>query len=159
MKIASWIKRRSFGSPHGQYIMDKHHIILKGASGNGKTYLACALGHAACRKFRSVKYIRMPELLDELNVAKACGTFKKTIQSYQKVELLILDEWLIRALSPQESYDLLEIVESRCEKGSVIFCTQYERTSGTTGSIRIPMLKVQSLRQSWTGSSIIPMKF
>lgn len=51
---------------------------------------------------------------------------KKTIQSYQKVELLILDEWLIRALSPQESYDLLEIVESRCEKGSVIFCTQYE---------------------------------
>ena len=55
--------------------MDKHHIILKGASGNGKTYLACALGHAACRKFRSVKYIRMPELLDELNAAKACGTF------------------------------------------------------------------------------------
>ena len=109
-----------------QYRMDKHHIILKGASGNGKTYLACALGHAACRKFRSVKYIRMPELLDELNVAKDCGTFKKTIQSYQKVELLILHEWLIRALSPQESYDLLEIVESRCEKGSVIFCTQYE---------------------------------
>ena len=89
-----------------QYIMDKHHIILKGASGNGKTYLACALGHAACRKFRSVKYIRMPELLDELNVAKACGTFKKTIQSYQKVELLILDEWLIRALSP-DVFDLI----------------------------------------------------
>lgn len=50
-----------------QYMVDKHHMILKGASGNGKTYLACALGHAACRKFRSVKHIRMPELLDELN--------------------------------------------------------------------------------------------
>ncbi len=109
-----------------RYIQEGHHIILKGASGNGKTYLACALGHAACRKFNSVKYIRMPELLDELSIAKGCGTFKKTIKSYKKVELLILDEWLIRPLATQESYDLLEIVESRCEDGSVIFCTQYE---------------------------------
>ena len=109
-----------------QYINEGHHIILKGASGNGKTYLACALGHAACRKFKSVKYIRMPELLDELSIAKGCGTFKKTIKSYKTVDLLILDEWLIRPLAAQESYDLLEIVESRCEDGSVIFCTQYD---------------------------------
>ncbi len=109
-----------------KYIDEGHHIILKGASGNGKTYLACALGHAACRKFRTVKYIRMPELLDELNVAKGCGTFKKTIKSYKKVDLLILDEWLIRTLEAREAYDLLEIIEARCEKGSIIFCTQYE---------------------------------
>lgn len=109
-----------------KYIEDGHHIILKGASGNGKTYLACALGNAACRKFKSVRYIRMPELLDELNVAKGCGTFKKTIKSYQKIDLLILDEWLIRTLAAQEAYDLLEIVEARCEKGAIIFCTQYE---------------------------------
>lgn len=109
-----------------KYIDDRHHIILKGASGNGKTYLACALGNAACRKFKSVRYIRMPELLDELSVAKGCGTFKKTIKSYQKVDLLILDEWLIRTLAAQEAYDLLEIVEARCEKGAIIFCTQYE---------------------------------
>lgn len=68
----------------------------------------------------------MPELLDELSVAKGCGTLKKTIKSYQKVDLLILDEWLIRTLTPQESYDLLEIAESRCEKGSMIFCIQYD---------------------------------
>lgn len=49
-----------------KYIEDGHHIILKGASGNGKSYLSCALGEAACRKFLSVRYIRMPELLDEL---------------------------------------------------------------------------------------------
>lgn len=109
-----------------QYIQDSHHIILKGASGNGKTYLACALGNAACRKFYSVKYIRMPELLDELNVAKGCGDLKKTIKSYQKVDLLILDEWLIRTLTAQESYDVLEIAEARCTSGSTIFCTQYE---------------------------------
>lgn len=110
-----------------QYINNNHHIILKGASGSGKTFLACALGNAACRKYKTVRYIRMPELLDELNLAKADGTFRKTIKSYQKVELLIIDEWLIRKLSPQETYNLLEIVESRVNsnKGSMIFCTQY----------------------------------
>lgn len=45
-----------------QYIDEGHHIILKGASGNGKTYIACALGNAACRRFKKVQYIRMPEL-------------------------------------------------------------------------------------------------
>ncbi|WP_367568208.1 ATP-binding protein [Lacrimispora sp.] len=109
-----------------QYIAEGHHIILKGASGNGKTYIACALGNAACRKFKTVKYIRMPELLDELNVAKGCGELKKTIKAYQKTDLLILDEWLIRTLTTQESYDLLEIIEARCQRGSIIFCTQYE---------------------------------
>lgn len=109
-----------------RYIDEGHHIILKGASGNGKTFISNALGNAACRKFKSVRYIRMPELLDELNVAKGCGILKKTIASYRKVDLLILDEWLIRRLSPQESYDLLEIVEARTGKGSIIFCTQYE---------------------------------
>jgi len=53
-----------------------HHIILKGASGNGKTYIACALGNAACRKFKTVRYIRMPELLDELHIAKG---YKMTV--------------------------------------------------------------------------------
>jgi DNA replication protein DnaC len=52
----------------------------------------------------------MPELLDELNIAKGCGNFKKIIKSYQNVDLLILDEWLIRPLEPQESYNLLKIV-------------------------------------------------
>ncbi len=109
-----------------RYIEDGHHIILKGASGNGKTYIACALGNAACRKFRTVRYIRMPELLDELSITRGTEHYKKTIRSYQKVDLLIIDEWLIRTLSQQEAYDLLEIVESRCDK-SVIFCTQYEK--------------------------------
>lgn len=68
----------------------------------------------------------MLELLDELNVAKGCGDFKKTIKAYQKINLLILDEWLICTLTLQESYDLLEIAESRFTDKSTIFCTQYE---------------------------------
>ena len=111
-----------------KYIDDGHHIILSGASGGGKTYIACALGNAACRKFKKVQYIRMPELLDELNVAKGTGTFRKVIDHYQKVDLLILDEWLIRPLAQQESYNMLEIVEARANssRGSMIFCSQYE---------------------------------
>lgn len=111
-----------------RYIDEGHHVILSGASGGGKTYIACALGNAACRKFKKVRYIRMPELLDELNVAKGTGSFRKVIDSYRKVDLLILDEWLIRPLARQESYNMLEIVEARVNspKGSMIFCTQYE---------------------------------
>ena len=110
-----------------QYINDGHHIVLKGATGSGKTYIACALGNAACRKFKTVKYIRMPELLDELSFSKKDGTYLKVINKYCKAELLIIDEWLIRKLSTQERYDLLEIIEKRVNspKGSMILCTQY----------------------------------
>lgn len=110
-----------------KYISDNHHIILKGASGSGKTYLACAIGNAACRKYKTVRYMRMPELLDELNLAKADGSFRKAIKAYQKVDLLIIDEWLIRKLTQVETYNLLEIVEARVNspKGSMILCTQY----------------------------------
>jgi DNA replication protein DnaC len=107
-----------------KFIDDKHHIIVESASGNGKTYLSCALGNAACRKLKTVRYIRMPELLDELNVARACGTFKKVVKDFTKVELLIIDEWLLRCVTSQETHNLLEVIESR-RKRSTIFCSQY----------------------------------
>jgi len=74
-----------------RYVDEARHIILIGASGNGKTYIACVLGNAACRKFKTVRYIRMPELLDELSAAKANGEFVKVIKADNKVDLLILD--------------------------------------------------------------------
>lgn len=112
-----------------KYIESGRHVILKGASGNGKTYLACALGKAACRNLKTVRYIRMPELLDALNIAKNTGELQKLLKAYRKVDLLIIDEWLIRRLTPEESYDLLEIMESRCGQDpnrSTILCTQYD---------------------------------
>lgn len=111
------------------YVDEGRHIVLKGASGNGKTYIACALGNAACRHFKTVRYMRMPELLDELHIARNGGELQKLLKSYKKVDLLIIDEWLIRRLEPQETYDLLEIMESRCGQQptrSTILCTQYE---------------------------------
>ena len=67
----------------------------------------------------------MPELLDELVVARADNLLKKVSKAYAQVDLLILDEWLLRPLTAQEAYNLLEIIEARCEHGSMIFCTQY----------------------------------
>lgn len=112
-----------------KFIERGHHVILKGTSGNGKTYLACALGNAACRNLKNVRYIRMPELLDSLNIAKIAGELQKLLRVYKKVDLLVIDEWLIRRLSAEESYNLLEIIESRCGQEpnrSIILCTQYD---------------------------------
>jgi DNA replication protein DnaC len=108
------------------YLAEKHNVIILGATGAGKTYLGCALGMAACRSFHSVRYIRLPDLLDELTVARGEGVFQKVISSYKKIDLLILDEWLLTPLSGSESRDLLEIVESRYSRASTIFSSQFD---------------------------------
>jgi DNA replication protein DnaC len=110
----------------GRYIEEKHNIILKGASGNGKTYLGCAFGIAACQQFYHVQYTRLPDLLDELAIARGEGTYRKVMKKYTKQDLLILDEWLLTSLKDSEARDLLEIVESRHQNGSTIFCSQFD---------------------------------
>jgi len=107
------------------YIQDKHNIIILGASGAGKTYVACAFGIAACKNFLKVKYVRLPDILNDLAVAKNIGTYKKIMMQYKRVELLILDEWLLHKLKEPEARDLLEIVEARHQKGSTIFLSQF----------------------------------
>jgi DNA replication protein DnaC len=108
-----------------EYITEKRNIIILGATGAGKTFLACALGMAACRMFYTAKYIRLPELLNELAVSRGEGTFKKTLSSYLKPKLLLLDEWLLMPNSELESRDLLEIIEGRHERSSTIFISQF----------------------------------
>ena len=110
-----------------------HHIILHGDSGNGKTFIGCALGNAACRRFKRVRYIRMQELLEALALARLEGNYRKTVNAYKKLDLLILDEFLIRKLTEEQASDLLEIVEIRSHGNedlgtaglSTIFCSQY----------------------------------
>ena len=96
-----------------KYIEDGHHIILKGASGSGKTFLACALGNAACRKYKSVRYIRLPELLEELSLAQASGELKKLIKSYRKYDLLILDDLGTEYISQLTISVLYELINTR----------------------------------------------
>jgi DNA replication protein DnaC len=107
------------------YIQEKHNIIILGAAGAGKSYLGCAFGVAACRNFYEVRYMRLPELLNDLAVARGQGTYKKLIKEYKRISLLILDEWLLVSVSPVDSRDLLEIVEARHKRASTIFISQF----------------------------------
>lgn len=108
------------------FIYENHNLMLLGATGCGKTYIACALGMAAARQFLTVQYVRLPELLTELAISRTTGTFSKTIDKYKKPALLILDEWLLYQLKESEARDLLEIAEARYKKGSIIFCSQFD---------------------------------
>ncbi len=108
------------------YVDDCRNIMILGATGSGKTFLANAFGIAASRNFYTVRYIRLPEFLAELAVARAEGTYRKTLKQYKQVKLLILDEWLLYPLKDSEARDLLEITESRYKKAATIFCSQFE---------------------------------
>ncbi len=113
---------------NGNYIQNHHNIILMGPTGSGKSFLASAFGVSACRQLYKVKYTRLPELIDELTLAKlaADGSYRKLIKKYTKTDLLILDEWLLTDLSAEEASILLEITESRHKTASTIFCSQID---------------------------------
>jgi len=108
-----------------QYIEDKYNVIIMGATGNGKTYLANALGMTASRNFYTVKYIRLPELLGELAIARGEGRYAKVFKQYKQVKLLIIDEWLLFSLSTTDAIDVLELVNARHKRASTIFCSQF----------------------------------
>jgi len=108
------------------YIHENHNVIIMGATGVGKTYLACALGIAANRNFLATRYARLPDLFSELALARANGSFRKVIKQLAQVKLLILDEWLLFPLKETEARDLLEIIEARLNQGPTIFCSQFD---------------------------------
>jgi DNA replication protein DnaC len=112
---------------HPDRKLDRTQIArLLGATGTGKTYLACAFGMTASRNFYTVRYVRLPDLLAELAISRGDGTYRKVIKQYKQVRLLILDEWLLFPLKESEARDLLEIVEARHKRSSTIFCSQFE---------------------------------
>lgn len=106
------------------WIKDKRNVVLTGASGAGKTWLACALGTAACNAFYSVKYTRLPEMLDELTIAKD-EDWLKLKKRYIKCDLLIIDDWLLEPIKAKEAREVLEIIEARNRQGSLILCSQF----------------------------------
>jgi DNA replication protein DnaC len=97
-----------------------------GATGSGKTYLANALGFAASRNFYTVKYVRLPDFLADLHIARGDGTYRRVLNKYQSVSLLIFDEWLLFPFKEYEARDVLEIVEARHKRASTVFCSQFQ---------------------------------
>lgn len=103
------------------YIQEAQNVIILGATGAGKTFLACSLGVAD-----AVRYLRLPDLLVEIAVARRDGTYREYMKQLKKVKLLILDEWLLYPLKEAEARDVLELVEARNKVASTIFSSQYD---------------------------------
>ena len=106
------------------WIAERRNLLLTGASGLGKSWLACALGHKACRENLSVLYTRAPRLFADLAIAHGDARYARLLRSLARVKLLILDDWGPEALTPDQARDLLEIVEDRYDKGSLIITSQ-----------------------------------
>ncbi len=106
------------------WIRQRHNVILTGPTGVGKTYLACALGHKACREGFTVLYRRAPRLFQDLALAKADGRYPSLMTALAKTDLLVLDDWATTILTDEQRRDLFEIIEDRCERRSTLIAAQ-----------------------------------
>jgi DNA replication protein DnaC len=107
-----------------EWIRNKHNLVVTGPCGVGKSWLACALGQKACREDLPVLYHRVPRLFTALALARGDGRYAKLMASIGRAKLLILDDWGPETLNPEQARDLLEIVEDRMDKGSILVTSQ-----------------------------------
>jgi DNA replication protein DnaC len=108
----------------GEWIDAHDNLIVCGPTGVGKSWLACALGHKACRDDRSVLYQRLPKLFGDLALARGDGRYARLVRVLGNVQLLILDDWGLQPLDAQARHDLLEILEDRYGRRSTIITSQ-----------------------------------
>ena len=108
----------------GEWIRRHLNILVLGPTGAGKSYMACALGHAACRQGFSVRYQRTSRLLHEIMLSHADGSYPKLLTKLARVQLLIFDDWLRDPLTPSQARDLLEILDDRYGRSSTLVATQ-----------------------------------
>ncbi|MBV8105812.1 MAG: IS21-like element helper ATPase IstB [Hyphomicrobiales bacterium] len=106
------------------WIAERRNLLVTGACGLGKSWLACALGYKACRENIAVLYTRVPRLFADLAVARGGPGYARLLRTLARVKLLVLDDWGPEALNADQARDLLEIVEDRYDRGSIIFTSQ-----------------------------------
>lgn len=109
----------------GKHILENEKLYRMGQNRIGKTYISCALGVNACHSGYKSKYIRLPNLFREIEVARTQGKYEQLMKHYENCQLLILDEFLLVSTTETEQRDLLELIEMRCGISATIICSQF----------------------------------
>ena len=145
----------------GQYLHHAHNIIITGATGCGKPYLAGALAKQACEQHQTVRYYRLGQLLDELNIGHADGSYRQQLAQIAKKKLLILDDWGMEKLNARQANDLLDVMEERYQNASTIIASQLPvaewyklMTNPTVADALLDRLLHNSHRIELTGESM-----
>jgi DNA replication protein DnaC len=112
----------------GQWVQQHLNLLITGATGSGKTYLACALAHKACLMGYTVRYYRLTRLWLELKVAKANGSYADWLSQLAKVDVLVLDDWGLTQPDDEQRRDLLEMFDDRYLQKSTIITSQLPTT-------------------------------
>lgn len=109
----------------GQWLMQHLNLILVGPTGTGKTFLSCVLANHLCQQGYSVRYLKTAELVTELKLAKADGSFPRLRKRLASFELIILDEWLRDPLPKEDAREILDFLDDRYRRSSCLFATQF----------------------------------
>jgi len=108
----------------GAWIDAHEGVLICGPTGIGKSWLACALGQKACRLNRSVLYVRAPRIFSDLALARGDGRYARLMRTVCRVDVLVLDDWGLEPLDASARHDLLEILEERHGRRSMIVTSQ-----------------------------------
>ncbi len=108
-----------------QWIREHHNVLITGSTGVGKSYLACALAHKACREGYRAVYTRASQLFDELALGRADGRYRKLLAAYARVDLLVIDDWGLANFTDEQRRDVLEILEDRHDLRSTLIASQF----------------------------------
>jgi DNA replication protein DnaC len=108
----------------GEWLKLHQNLLVTGATGCGKTWLACALGHQYCQRGMSVFYFRLKQLLAQMYLAQADGSYQKLLDKLTRCSLLLLDDWGLEPLNPSQRGDLLELIDARYDRTSTLITSQ-----------------------------------
>lgn len=108
----------------GAWVERRHNVVVTGPTGVGKSFLACALAHAAIRAGHSAYYVRAPRLAEELAIGRADGRYGRLLAHLARTELVVLDDFLLTPAATEVCRDLLEVVEDRAQRRSTMVVSQ-----------------------------------